>query len=47
VQEKADMAAGFVANLPDPDIGMIDREIVALGEGQAEQPAGSVERRLH
>src|SRR5260370_42113872 len=41
------MAAEFVANLPDPDIGMIGREIVAFGEGQAEQPAGSVECRLH
>src|SRR6202035_4397644 len=47
VQENAYMTAGFVANLPDPDIGMIDREIGALGESQAEQPARGIECRPH
>src|SRR3984893_5991617 len=47
VQENAYMTAGFVANLPDPDIGMIDRESGALGESQAEQPARGVECRPH
>src|SRR5215813_7917863 len=47
VQKKADMTAGFVANFPDPHIGMIDGEILAFGEGHPEQAAGCAECRLN
>jgi len=47
VQKQACMDAGTVANLPDTDIRMIDRQVVALGEGNAEQAPGSVERGLN
>ena len=45
VQKEADMGAGLVAHLPDPDIGMVDRQVRAGGKGQAEQTPGGVERR--
>src|SRR5215813_2045528 len=41
------MTAGFVANFPDPHIGMIDGEILAFGEGHPEQAAGCAECRLN
>src|SRR5690349_18550732 len=43
VQKKTDVTAEFVANLPDPHVGVINRKIVALGEGEPEQPPGGAE----
>src|SRR6266852_5579592 len=47
VQKDADMLAGAVADLPDPYIGVVDGYTGALGEADAKQAAGRVERRLH
>ena len=47
MQEHADMITGIVADLPDPYIRMIDSNVTALGEGDAEQPTGGVECCLH
>src|SRR6516165_12139237 len=41
------MAAGTVADLPDAYIGMIDRQVAALGESDAEQAPGGIEGSLH
>ena len=41
------MTARVIGNLPHLHIGMIDGEIPALGEGQAEEPTGRVKRCLH
>ena len=44
-EEQADMAVVRAADLPDPHVGMPHRDVVALVEGEAEQPAGGVEGR--
>ena len=40
------VAAGAVPDLPDPYVRMPDRDILALGEGDAEQAGGAVEGGL-
>ena len=40
------VAAARVLDLPDPDVGMPDRDILALGKGDAEQPVRAVEGGL-
>ena len=40
------VGAAPVADLPDPDVGMPDRDILALGEGDPEQARGAVEGGL-
>src|SRR5437588_5244120 len=39
--------ASSVLHLPNPDVRMPEGDILALGEGDAEQPPGAVECRLY